>query len=129
MVVDSPWRISSAIASPVAGAFRMPQALGPVATPATPDAAPISGSPSQGERRNSNWPELGKALHLAKVAGATLIAKFDRLSRNADFLLTLRDSGVRIVAVDMPEANDLTVGIMVLVAQQERATSSTARSR
>ena len=56
-------------------------------------------------------PELGKALHLAKVTGATLvIAKLDRLSRNAAFLLTLRDSGVRFAAVDLPEANDLTVG-------------------
>jgi hypothetical protein len=49
-----------------------------------------------------------------------VIAKLDRLSRNAAFLLTLRDSGVRFVAVDLPEANDLTVGIMALVAQQER---------
>jgi DNA invertase Pin-like site-specific DNA recombinase len=71
--------------------------------------------------RNPDRPELGKALHLAKVTGATLvIAKLDRLSRNAAFLLTLRDSGVRFVAVDLPEANDLTVGIMALVAQQER---------
>ena len=60
----------------------------------------------------------GKALHLAKVTAATLvIAKLDRLSRNAAFLLTLRDSGVRFAAVDLPEANDLTVGIMALVAQ------------
>ncbi len=29
-------------------------------------------------------------------------------------------SGVRFLACDMPEANDLTVGIMALVAQQER---------
>lgn len=66
-------------------------------------------------------PELAKALHLAKVTGATLvIAKLDRLSRNAAFLLALRDSGVRFVAADMPDANDLTVGIMALVAQQER---------
>lgn len=66
-------------------------------------------------------PELAKALHLAKVTGATLvIAKLDRLSRNAAFLLTLRDSGVRFIAADMPDANDLTVGIMALVAQQER---------
>lgn len=66
-------------------------------------------------------PELAKALHLAEVTGATLlIAKLDRLSRNAAFLLTLRDSGVRFVAADMPEANDLTVGIMALVAEQER---------
>ncbi len=71
--------------------------------------------------RNPNRPELGKALHLAKVTGATLvIAKLDRLSRNAAFLLTLRDSGVHFLAVDMPEANDLTVGIMALVAQAER---------
>ena len=71
--------------------------------------------------RKANRPELAKALHLAKVTGATLvIAKLNRLSRNAAFLLALRDSGVRFVAVDMPEANDLTVGIMALVAQAER---------
>ena len=71
--------------------------------------------------RKADRPELLKALHLAKVTGATLvIAKLDRLSRNAAFLLALRDSGVRFVAVDMPEANDLTVGIMALVAQAER---------
>ena len=71
--------------------------------------------------RKANRPELTKALLLAKVTGATLvIAKLDRLSRNAAFLLALRDSGVRFVAVVMPEANDLTVGIMALVAQAER---------
>jgi DNA invertase Pin-like site-specific DNA recombinase len=71
--------------------------------------------------KRTDRPELGKALHLARVTGATLlIAKLDRLSRNAAFLLTLRDSGVRFLAADMPEANDLTVGIMALVAEQER---------
>ena len=71
--------------------------------------------------RRNDRPELDKALTLAKLTGAILvIAKLDRLSRNAAFLLTLRDSGVRFLAVDMPEANDLTVGIMALVAQQER---------
>jgi DNA invertase Pin-like site-specific DNA recombinase len=71
--------------------------------------------------RNPDRPELQKALHLARVTGATLvIAKLDRLSRNAAFLLTLRDSGVRFAAADIPEANDLTVGVMALVAQAER---------
>lgn len=71
--------------------------------------------------KHNQRPELAKALHLAKVTGSTLvIAKLDRLSRNAAFLLTLRDSGVKFVAADMPDANDLTVGIMALVAQQER---------
>lgn len=71
--------------------------------------------------KRADRPELLKALNLAKLTGATLvIAKLDRLSRNAAFLLTLRDSGVRFLACDMPEANDLTVGIMALVAQQER---------
>jgi DNA invertase Pin-like site-specific DNA recombinase len=71
--------------------------------------------------RNPDRPEFGRALHLAKGTGATpVLAKLDRLSRNAAFLLTLRDSGVRFVAVDLPEANDLTVGIMALVAHQER---------
>ncbi len=70
-------------------------------------------------------PQLARALHLAKVTGAVLvIAKLDRLSRNAAFLLALRDSGVRFVAVDLPEANDLTVGIMALVAEQEREATS-----
>ncbi|MCV2866792.1 recombinase family protein [Albidovulum sediminicola] len=67
--------------------------------------------------RNPDRPELGKAIQLARLTGATLvIAKLDRLSRNA----ALRDSGVKFIACDMPEANDLTVGIMALVAQQER---------
>jgi DNA invertase Pin-like site-specific DNA recombinase len=71
--------------------------------------------------RKVDRPELRKAIELARLTGATLvIAKLDRLSRNAAFLLTLRDSGVRFLACDMPEANDLTVGIMALVAEQER---------
>lgn len=71
--------------------------------------------------KNNERPELAKAIHLSRVTGSTLvIAKLDRLSRNACFLLTLRDSGVKFVAADMPEANDLTIGIMALVAEQER---------
>ena len=66
-------------------------------------------------------PELRKALHHAKVTGATLvIAKLDRLSRNARFLLELQEAGTKFVCADMPDANNLTIGILALVAQQER---------
>lgn len=71
--------------------------------------------------KREDRPELLRALERAKLTGARLvIAKLDRLSRDAAFLLTLQNSGVRFVAADMPDANDLTVGIMALVAQQER---------
>lgn len=71
--------------------------------------------------KHNDRPQLQKALHHAQVTGSTLvIAKLDRLSRNAAFLLTLRDSGVKFVAADLPEANNITVGIMALVAQEER---------
>ena len=75
------------------------------------------------ERRrcNPDRPEPAEAIWIAFPTGATpIIARLDRLSRNAAFLLTLRDSGVHFLAVDMPEANDLTVGIMALVAEAER---------
>ena len=49
-----------------------------------------------------------------------MIAKIDRLSRDAHFLLGLQKAGVKFVAADMPEANELVVGIMALVAQAER---------
>ena len=42
--------------------------------------------------RKADRPQLETALHLAKVTGATLvIARLDRLSRNAAFLLALRE--------------------------------------
>lgn len=71
--------------------------------------------------KNNARPELTKALKRCRLTGATLVvAKLDRLSRNAAFLMTLRDSSVAFVAADMPEANTLTVGIMALMAQHER---------
>ena len=68
-----------------------------------------------------NRPALTKALEACKVYGATLvIAKLDRLSRDAHFLLGLQKANVKFIAVDMPEANEMMVGVMALVAQAER---------
>jgi len=65
--------------------------------------------------------ELQSALELCRKTKATLlIAKLDRLARNAGFLLSLRDAGVNFVAVDMPHANRMVIGVMALVAEQER---------
>jgi len=66
-------------------------------------------------------PELQRALALCRLQNATLvIAKLDRLSRDAHFLLGLQKTGARFVATDMPEANEMVVGIMAVIAQAER---------
>jgi DNA invertase Pin-like site-specific DNA recombinase len=70
---------------------------------------------------NNDRPKLGAAMAAARAHGARLvIAKLDRLSRDAHFLLGLQKSGVKFVAVDMPEANEMIVGIMAVVAEAER---------
>ncbi|MCC9138926.1 recombinase family protein [Pontibacter silvestris] len=69
----------------------------------------------------NNREQLYLAIKLAKLKQATLlIAKLDRLSRNASFIFALRDSGVDFVCADMPEANTLTIGIFAVLAQHER---------
>jgi DNA invertase Pin-like site-specific DNA recombinase len=70
---------------------------------------------------NDQRPKLAEALARCRLHNATLvIAKLDRLSRDAAFLLGLQKAGVRFVAADMPEANEMVVGIMAVVAQAER---------
>src|SRR3954464_2833821 len=71
--------------------------------------------------KRDDRPKLTEALGLCRLHNATLvIAKLDRLSRDAHFLLGLQKAGVKFVAADMPEANEMVVGIMALVAQAER---------
>jgi len=66
-------------------------------------------------------PELEKALAACRLHKAKLvIAKLDRLSRDAHFLLGLQKAGVPFVAADMPHADNFTVGILAMVAQKER---------
>ncbi|QCR25312.1 recombinase family protein [Pontibacter sp. SGAir0037] len=71
--------------------------------------------------KRNDRPELEAAIALAKREQAQLlIAKLDRLSRNAGFIFKLRDSHVDFLAVDMPDANTLTIGIFAVLAQHER---------
>jgi DNA invertase Pin-like site-specific DNA recombinase len=71
--------------------------------------------------KDDGRPKLTEALKVCKLSRSTLlIAKLDRLSRNAAFLLTLQNAGVRFVACDMPDMNETVVGIMAVIAQSER---------
>lgn len=75
--------------------------------------------------KNCARPKLAAALAACRLRRATLvIAKLDRLARDAAFLLDLQKDlqrhGLKFVAADMPEANEMTVGIMAVVAQAER---------
>jgi DNA invertase Pin-like site-specific DNA recombinase len=59
------------------------------------------------------------AEHAVEVDATLVIAKLDRLVRNASVLQYLRDMGVKFVACDNPHANKLTVHILVGVAENE----------
>jgi DNA invertase Pin-like site-specific DNA recombinase len=68
-----------------------------------------------------NRPQLQAAIAQCQQHGHTLlIAKLDRLSRDAAFLFTLRKSGVQILAADMPGAGMLEFGVRAIFAQHER---------
>lgn len=65
-------------------------------------------------------PKYHDALDAARRHRGTLIvAKLDRLGRKAADILALQDSGVEFVAVDNPNANRLTIGILAVVAEEE----------
>src|SRR4051794_39917628 len=75
--------------------------------------------------RRGGRPQLGLALAECRLRRAVLlIAKLDRLARDAHFLLGLEKAGSEFVATDMLQANRLTVGIMALVAEEEARTTS-----
>lgn len=71
--------------------------------------------------RRNDRPELHQALELCRRRRAVLvIAKLDRLARNVAFIANLMDAGAEFVAVDMPQANRLTLHILAAVAEHER---------
>jgi DNA invertase Pin-like site-specific DNA recombinase len=79
--------------------------------------------------KRSDRPELARALSLCRLHRATLlVAKLDRLARNVAFISALMESGVKFVAVDLPQANELTVHIMASMAEYE-AKAISARTK
>ncbi|MCL2659270.1 MAG: recombinase family protein [Acidobacteriaceae bacterium] len=70
--------------------------------------------------KKADRPQLAKALALCRLHKATLlVAKLDRLARNVYFISSLMESGVKFVACDMPDINEMVVHILASVAQGE----------
>lgn len=71
--------------------------------------------------KKSTRPELENAIAMAKQEKAVLIfAKLDRLSRDVEFIFSIRNAGVEIVCCDLPDLNTMTIGIFATMAQYER---------
>jgi DNA invertase Pin-like site-specific DNA recombinase len=71
--------------------------------------------------KNNNRVRLEYATNLCIKHGYTLLfTKLDRLSREVEFLFTLRNKGVKLRCIELPELNTLTLGIFGSVAQWER---------
>jgi len=73
-------------------------------------------------KKDTNRPELQKALELARKEGAVLlVAKLCRLSRDAHYVLGLmKDPNVSFRVASMPNADNFMLGIHALLNQQER---------
>jgi DNA invertase Pin-like site-specific DNA recombinase len=75
--------------------------------------------------KRTDRPALTKALKHCKLTGATLIvAKLDRLARNAHFLMGLLEAKVPVVFCDLPHipagpTGEFLIGITAQVAQLE----------
>ena len=71
--------------------------------------------------KNNKRVKLDYAPNLCIKNGYTLLfTKLDRLSREVEFLFTLRNKGVKLRCIELPELNTLTLGIFGSVAQWER---------
>lgn len=75
--------------------------------------------------KRSDRPALAKALALCRIHRARLlVAKLDRLARNVAFISALMEAGVEFEAIDLPQANRLTIHVMAAMAEYEAAAIS-----
>jgi DNA invertase Pin-like site-specific DNA recombinase len=80
--------------------------------------------------KNNKRIGLDAAINLCTKNGYTLLfTKLDRLSREVEFLFTLRNKGVKLHCIELPELNTLTLGIFGSVAQYERELISSRTKR
>lgn len=71
--------------------------------------------------KRNDRPQLDAALSHTRLTGAKLVvAKLDRLSRDAAFTLNLRNSGVDFTCADNPDVNRLTIGLLAVINEDER---------
>jgi DNA invertase Pin-like site-specific DNA recombinase len=89
-----------------------------------------------GSGRRKTRPQLNEPLRTCRLTRATLvIARLDRLSRDAGMIAGLMESGLDFVVADFPHATHLTLHILAAVADYEwritsdRVKAALARSR
>jgi len=70
--------------------------------------------------KSATRPKLLEAVRHAKLTNSTLVvAKLDRLARNAWFTKTLKESRLKFVCCDNEHANPLTIDILAAIAEHE----------
>lgn len=70
--------------------------------------------------RNPERPEINKAIKLCKDKDGTLIvATISRLAREQSLIFKLRDNKIKFIIASMPEANELTIDILMVIAANE----------
>ncbi|MBP2510024.1 DNA invertase Pin-like site-specific DNA recombinase [Agrobacterium tumefaciens] len=71
--------------------------------------------------KDNDRKQLREAMEFAKASRAMLIvAKLDRLSRKASFILNLMDDGFRFRCADMENADEFQLHLYAILAQKER---------
>jgi len=75
--------------------------------------------------KNRNRKGLQAAMQLCKKENAVLlVAKLDRLGRDAEMIFNLMNSGLSFQVCDLPGADFTTIGFMAVLAERERAAIS-----